>query len=311
MAAQGNGSNGGIGAAKTRLTRGDVAAGATIARAGKLAGNPYLPEVATVLEIIDETPTIKTFRLRFDDPEVQKNFSFAPGQVGQLGIFGVGEATFAISSKPSEKEFIQFSVMKAGEVTKALHNLSVGDKVGVRAPMGNGFPVEDWKGKRIIYVLGGIGSAALKATIEYTLEHRADYAGITILYGATHPTNFTYWYDVKEWQKRDDIELVLTIDRDCEGWQCDVGLVPSVLERMAPSPENTIAITCGPPIMIKFALISFEKLGFTPEQTYTTLEKRMKCGIGICGRCNVGPKYVCVDGPVFSLAELKELPDEL
>ena len=143
------------------------------------------------------------------------------------------------------------------------------------------------------------------------LEHRADYAGITILYGATHPTNFTYWYDVQEWQKRDDIELILTIDRECEGWQCDVGMVPTVLERMAPSPENTIAITCGPPIMIKFALISFEKLGFTPEQTYTTLEKRMKCGIGICGRCNVGPKYVCVDGPVFSLAELKELPNEL
>jgi sulfhydrogenase subunit gamma (sulfur reductase) len=297
--------------AKTRLTAADVKAGAGIPRAGKEAGNPYLPEVATVLEIIEETPTIKTFRMRFDDPEVQKNFTFSPGQVGQLGIFGVGEATFAISSKPSEKEFIQFSVMKAGEVTKALHNLSVGDKVGIRAPMGCGFPLEEWKGKKILYVLGGIGSAALKATIEYTLEHRADYAGVSILYGATHPTNFTYWYDVEEWQKRKDIELTLTIDKECEGWQCDVGLVPHVLERMAPDPKNTIAITCGPPIMIKFALMSFDKLGFTPEQTYTTLEKRMKCGIGICGRCNVGPKYVCVDGPVFSLAELNELPDEL
>jgi len=301
----------GNGAGKTRLTFDDVERGASTARAGKKAGNSYLPEIATVIEIIEETPTIKTFRMRFDDPEVQKNLSFVPGQVGQLGVFGVGESTFAISSKPSEKEFIQFSVMKAGEVTKALHNLSVGDKVGVRGPMGNGFPVEAWKGKRILYVLGGIGSAALKATMEYTLEHRADYAGVSILYGATHPTNFTYWYDVQEWQKRDDIELVLTIDRECDGWQCDIGMVPTVLERMAPSPENTIAITCGPPIMIKFALISFEKLGFTPEQTYTTLEKRMKCGIGICGRCNVGPKYVCVDGPVFSLAELKELPDEL
>jgi sulfhydrogenase subunit gamma (sulfur reductase) len=296
---------------KTRLTAVEVKAGAGIPRAGKLAGNPYLPEVATVVEIIDETPNIKTFRLRFDDPEVQKSFSFLPGQVGQLGIFGVGEATFAISSKASEKEFIQFSVMKAGEVTKALHNLSEGDKVGVRAPMGCGFPVEAWKGKKILYVLGGIGSAALKATIEYTLEHRADYAGISILYGATHPTNFTYWYDVQEWQKRKDIDLTLTIDKDCDGWQCDVGLVPHVLERMNPDPKNTIAITCGPPIMIKFALMSFEKLGFTPEQTLTTLEKRMKCGIGICGRCNVGPKYVCVDGPVFSLAELNELPDEL
>ena len=116
-----------------------------------------------------------------------------PGQVGQLGMFGVGESTFAITSKPSEKDFIQFSVMRAGEVTKALHNLSEGDKVGIRAPMGCGFPVEDWKGKKILFVMGGIGSAALKATIEYTLEHRADYAGVSILYGATHPTNFTYW----------------------------------------------------------------------------------------------------------------------
>jgi sulfhydrogenase subunit gamma (sulfur reductase) len=303
--------NGGSVQGKSRLTFADVVPNASTARAGKLGGNPYLPEVATVVQIIEETPNIKTLRMRFDDPVVRESFSFMPGQVGQLGVFGVGESTFAITSKPSDKEFIQFSVMKAGEVTKAIHNLSEGDKVGIRAPMGCGFPVEAWKGKRILYVMGGIGSAALKATIEYTLEHRADYAGISILYGATAPQNFTYQYDIEEWQKRSDIDLTLTIDRDCDGWQCDVGLVPTVLERMNPDPADTVAITCGPPIMIKFALISFAKLGFTPEQTYTTLEKRMKCGIGICGRCNVGPKYVCVDGPVFSLAELKELPDEL
>lgn len=297
--------------AKTCLTTADVIAGATIARAGKQAGNPYLPEIATVVEIIQETPNIKTFRLRFDDPEVMANFSFQPGQVGQLGIFGVGESTFAITSKPGEKRFIQFSVMRAGEVTKALHNLSVGDKVGIRAPMGCGFPVEQWKGKKILFVMGGIGSAALKATIEYTLEHRSDYASISILYGATAPQNFTYQEDIKVWQERPDINLTLTIDKECEGWQCDVGLVPTILEKMNPSPDNTIAVLCGPPIMIKFALMSFRKLGFSDDQTYTTLEKRMKCGIGICGRCNVGPKYVCVDGPVFSMAELAALPNEL
>ena len=296
---------------KTRLTAADVIASAPIARAGRRAGNPYLPEVATVVEIIEETPNIKTFRARFDDPAVMESFSFLPGQVGQLGVFGIGESTFAITSKPSEKDFIQFSVMRAGEVTKALHNLSEGDKVGIRAPMGCGFPVEAWKGKKILFVMGGIGSAALKATIEYTLEHRADYAGVSILYGATAPQNFTYQEDIKTWQERPDIDLTLTIDRECDGWQCDVGLVPHVLERMNPDPANTIAITCGPPIMIKFVLQGLQKLQFTDEQTYTTLEKRMKCGIGICGRCNVGPKYVCVDGPVFSLAELKELTDEL
>ena len=307
MASNGNGNS----QDKTRLTVADVVAGASTARAGKRAGNSYLPEIATVVQIIQETPNIKTFRMRFDDPEVMANLSFMPGQVGQLGVFGIGESTFAITSRTSEKEFIQFSVMRAGEVTRALHNLSEGDKVGIRAPMGCGFPVEQWKGKKILFVMGGIGSAALKATIEYTLEHRADYAGVSILYGATAPQNFTYQEDIKVWEQRPDVELTQTIDRECDGWQCDVGLVPAILEKMNPDPADTIAITCGPPIMIKFALMSFRKLGFTDEQTYTTLEKRMKCGIGICGRCNVGPKYVCVDGPVFSLAELGELPDEL
>ena len=132
-------------------------------------------------------PNIKTFRMKFDDPAVMESFSHEPGQVGQFGVFGVGESTFAITSKPGEKDYIQFSVMRAGEVTKAIHNLSVGDKVGIRAPMGCGFPVEQWKGKRILFVMGGIGSAALKATIEYCIEHIADYAGVSILYGATAP----------------------------------------------------------------------------------------------------------------------------
>ena len=286
-------------------------AGATTARAGTRAGNPYLPEIATVVEIMQETPNIKSFRVRFDDQEVMNAFSFEPGQVGQLGVFGVGEATFAINSSPSEKDYVQFSVMQAGEVTTALHDLSVGDKVGVRAPMGCGFPVDAWKGKSILYIMGGIGSAALRATINYTLEHRADYENITILYGARTPQNFTYKYDIEDWEARDDIDSVITVDREFAGWECDVGFVPAVLEEMAPKPANTIAITCGPPIMIKFVLQSLQKLQFADDQIYTTLEKRMKCGIGICGRCNIGPKYVCVDGPVFSMAELRELPDEM
>jgi sulfhydrogenase subunit gamma (sulfur reductase) len=296
---------------KTRLTAADVVAAASTARVGRLAGNPYLPETATVVKIIDETPTIKTFRMRYDDPVVREKFTFAPGQVGQLGIFGVGESTFAISSKPSEKEFIQFSVMKAGEVTKALHNLSEGDKVGIRAPMGCGFPVEAWKGKSILFVMGGIGAAALRATIFHVLEHRADYDRVTILYGARTPLDLTYKYDITRWESLKDVDTVITVDREFPGWSGRVGMVPMVLEEMAPKPHDTIAITCGPPIMIRFALQSLQKLEFPDEQVYTTLEKRMKCGIGVCGRCNLGPKYVCVDGPVFTLAELRGLPDEL
>ena len=277
--------------------------------------NRYIPQIAEIVSISEETAgerSVKTFRTVFKDQKVQAAFDARkPGQTCMVSVFGKGESMFAISSSPTMKGYLEFSVQRMGRVTEMLHEMQVGDEIGIRGPYGNGFPVEEWKGKKILFVMGGIGSAALKATIEYTLEHRADYAGVSILYGATHPTNFTYQYDIDDWQKRKDIDLTLTIDRDCEGWQCDVGLVPAVLEKMNPDPKNTIAITCGPPIMIKFALLSFEKLGFTPEQTYTTLEKRMKCGIGICGRCNVGPKYVCVDGPVFSLAELNELPDEL
>lgn len=299
------------GRGKTRLTFADVEVGASTARAGKRAGNPYLPQIASVIEIVQETPNIKSFRVRFDDEEAMRAFSFEPGQVGQLGVFGAGESTFAINSSASEKDYVQFSVMKAGEVTAALHELNVGDKVGVRAPMGCGFPVDAWKGKSILYVMGGIGSAALRATINYTLEHRADYDKISILYGARTPLDLTYKYNIVEWEARDDIDAVITVDREFPGWEGRVGFVPAVLEEMAPKPANTIAITCGPPIMIKFVLQSLQKLQFADDQIYTTLEKRMKCGIGICGRCNIGPRYVCVDGPVFSMAELRELPDEM
>jgi sulfhydrogenase subunit gamma (sulfur reductase) len=296
---------------KSRLTFADVIPGANQVRAGRLAENPYLPEIATVVDVIKETPNINSFRVRFDDPEVMENFSFEPGQVGQLGIFGIGESTFAINSSPSERAYVQFSVMKTGEVTTALHNLSVGEKVGVRAPMGCGFPVEAWKGKKILYIMGGIGSAALRATIAHTLEHRSDYEDVSILYGARSPEDLTYKYDIEAWEASKDVNAVITVDREFPGWDKKVGFVPAVLEEMNPRPANTIAITCGPPIMIKFVLQSLQKLQFEDEQIYTTLEKRMKCGIGICGRCNVGPKYVCVDGPVFCMAELRELPDEL
>ncbi|NLE74492.1 MAG: hydrogenase [Actinobacteria bacterium] len=296
---------------RRRLTFADVELGSSIARAARYAGNPYLPETATVVEIIQETPNIKSFRVRFDDEQVQAGFSFQPGQVGQLGVLGIGEATFAINSSPSEKEYLQFSVMQAGEVTIGLHCLSERDKVGVRAPMGRGFPVEEWKGKNLLYVMGGIGSAALRATILYTLEQRAEYQDITILYGARTPVDLTYQYDIDEWEARSDINTVITVDAPFPGWDGRVGFVPAVLEELAPAPANTVAVTCGPPIMIKFVLQALQKLGFADEQVYTTLEKRMKCGIGICGRCNLGPKYVCVDGPVFSLAELRDLPDEL
>lgn len=272
--------------------------------------NPYMPELATVTRIIEETPNIKSFQVVFNDKEKMKQFDFQPGQVGQLSIFGVGESTFVINSTPTRKEYLQFSVMKAGEVTAALHNLYEGDQVGVRAPLGNYFPYESMKGKNILFIGGGIGMAPLRTLILFMLDNRKDYKDITIIYGARTPADLCYKEDVKEWESRSDVNLILTVDAQFPGWDKRVGFVPTVLKEVAPKPDNTVAITCGPPIMIKFVLEGLAELKFPDDQIITTLEKRMKCGIGICGRCNIGHKYVCKDGPVFSLKQLKELPDE-
>ncbi len=273
--------------------------------------NPYLPEMATILETVQETPTIKTFRVRLDDPGRMQAFSFQPGQVGQLSVFGVGESTFVINSSPTRMDHLQFSVMRAGEVTTRLHGLAAGDKVGVRAPLGNHFPYESMRGKDIVFIGGGIGMAPLRTLLLFMLDNRADYGRISLLYGARSPEDMAFKTDLPEWSSRGDMTTVLTIDREAEGWEHRVGLIPNVLLEMAPSADNAVAVTCGPPIMIKFTLQALKKLGFADEQIYTTLEKRMKCGVGLCGRCNIGTKYVCVDGPVFSYAELRELPNEL
>jgi len=273
--------------------------------------NPYLPELGTVIKIIDETPNIKSFQVVLNDLEKMKSFSFEPGQVGQLSLFGAGESTFVINSPPTRMEYLQFSVMKAGEVTSALHDLAEGDQVGVRAPLGNWFPYEQMKGKKILFIGGGIGLAPLRTLILFMLDNRTDYGDITIIYGARTPNDLCYKDELKEWEARTDVNMILTVDNEFPGWDKRVGLVPNVLKEIAPSPENTVAITCGPPIMIKFTLQALSELKFNDEQIITTLEKRMKCGIGICGRCNIGSMYVCKDGPVFSLTQLKELPAEL
>jgi NAD(P)H-flavin reductase len=273
--------------------------------------NPYLPELATVTKVVTETPTIKSFQVVLNDPEKMKSFFFEPGQVGQLSVFGSGESTFVINSPPTRMEYLQFSVMKAGEVTAMIHELAEGDPVGVRAPLGNWFPYEQMKGKKILFIGGGIGLAPLRTLILFMLDNRADYDDITIIYGARTPPDLCYKDELKEWEERSDVNLILTVDAEFPGWDKRIGFVPTVLNEVAPSPDNTVAITCGPPIMIKFVLQGLSALKFRDDQIITTLEKRMKCGVGICGRCNIGGKYVCKDGPVFSLSELKELPPEL
>ena len=273
--------------------------------------NPYLPELGTIVETIQETHNIMTFRVVLDGDSRMQDFSFEPGQVGQLSVFGTGEATFVINSPPTRKEYLQFSVMRAGEVTTKLHSLTKGDRIGVRAPLGNYFPYESMKGKDILIVGGGIGMAPLRTLLLFMLDNRDDYGRIQLLYGARSPRDMAFSYELPDWLERKDLETVLTIDNEAEGWEHRVGLIPNVLLEMAPTPHNAIAVTCGPPIMIKFTLQALKKLGFEDNQIITTLEKRMKCGIGLCGRCNIGTSYVCVDGPVFSYEELRALPNEL
>ena len=274
-------------------------------------GNPYLPMTATVAEVIQETGNIRTLRVVLDDAEAMKNFTYEPGQVGQLSVFGSGESTFVINSPPSQKNYLQFSVMQAGEVTAAIHRLSPGDKVGVRAPLGNYFPYNDWKGKDVFFVGGGIGMAPIRTIMMHVLENRKDYGKVSLLYGARTPRDMAFSYETEDWLRRDDLDCTLCIDAPFEGWEHKVGLIPNVLTELNPDPKNCVAVLCGPPIMIKFTVQALEKLNFAPENIVTTLEKRMKCGVGICGRCNIGGRYVCVDGPVFTWKELQELPPEM
>lgn len=273
--------------------------------------NVYLPDMATIIETVQETPNIKTFRVRLDNQDRMAAFRFEPGQVGQLSVFGTGESTFVINSPPTRMDYLQFSVMRAGEVTTKLHSLEAGDKVGVRAPLGNHFPYESMKGKDIVFVGGGIGMAPLRTLMLFMLDNRKDYGSITLLYGARSPEDMAFKEELPEWLSRKDMNTVLTIDREAQGWEHRVGLIPNVLREIGPKPKKSVAVTCGPPIMIKFTLQALKELGFGDDQIVTTLEKRMKCGVGLCGRCNIGEKYVCVDGPVFTYAELKGLPNEL
>ena len=274
-------------------------------------GNPYKPMPATVAEVIRETGNITTLRVILDNAEDMKSFRHEPGQVGQLSVFGAGEATFVINSPPSMKDYLQFSVMQAGEVTAAIHRLSPGDKVGVRAPLGNFFPYNDWKGKDVFFVGGGIGMAPIRTIMLHLLERKADYGKISLLYGARTPRDMAFSYELEDWLRRPDLDCTLCINAPFEGWEHKVGLIPNVLLELNPDPANCVAVLCGPPVMIKFTVQALQKLNFAPENIVTTLEKRMKCGIGICGRCNIGGRYVCVDGPVFTWKELQELPPEL
>lgn len=268
--------------------------------------NIYLPQLAEIIDIKQETPDIKTFRLRFKDKAIEDSFSYTPGQFVESSVFGEGETPFCISNSPTRKNYIECSVKRMGKVTQALHELDVGDTIGIRGPYGNGFPLEGLRGKNLLFVAGGIGLAPLRSLINYCLDNRDDFGTITIVNGAKTSKDLVYKSEYQAWEKAKDTHLHLTIDCQEDDWSCMVGVVPKVLEQLKPTCQDSVAIVCGPPIMIRFTMPVLLKLGFCKEAIITTLEMKMKCGLGKCGRCNIGHLYICKDGPVFSLAQLKD-----
>ncbi len=268
-----------------------------------------IPKVGVITDIRKDTPDVKTFRVVGTDGK--KLFQHMPGQCAMVSVPGVGECMFSITSSPTNQEYMEFSIKKCGCVTEVLHALEVGQQITVRGPYGRNFPVEeDFKGKDLLFIAGGIGLAPLRSVINYVRHYPANYGKVVIVYRARSKDDLGDIEEIQtEWVNEPNMEVYLTIDRPQEGWDGHVGFVPAYVKELGLDPNMT-AVLCGPPIMIKFTLAGLLELGFDKSRVYTTLELRMKCGVGKCGRCNVGDKFVCKDGPVFRMTELDELPDE-
>lgn len=276
--------------------------------------NPYIPHRAIITDVRPETAgerPINTYTVVFKDDKTWEVFKNRPGQCAMVGVLGVGESMISICSSPTRKGYLQFSIMKMGKVTSAIHELEAGDEITIRGPYGNSFPVDEWRGKNILTIGGGIGQAPLRPIIQYVSDQRTAYRSLQIIYGARSSADLVFLQELRDMQRENSVRINLSIDNPEEGWDGFVGFVPAYLMELKPSPENTVAITCGPPIMIRFVIENLLKLGFSDEQIYTTLENRMKCGIGKCGKCNVGSLYVCKDGPVFCYSVLKTLPPDM
>ncbi len=278
--------------------------------------NPYLPYPIRIDDIIVESEdrSLKTFKFVFLDPKDEEKFSYQAGQFAEISIPGQGEIPIGLASSPVEKGFIAFTINRAGKVTSHLHNMKVGDILGVRGPLGNPYPWDTMKGKNLLFIGGGFAFTTLRSSVVYLLhpDNRDKYGAIDVVYGSRSPGMLLYLDELKAWEARDDINMHITVDgTDDPDWKYNVGFVPPVAEEKAPKSEgDTYAIVCGPPIMIKFTLPVLEKLGYDHDHIILSLENRMKCGIGMCGRCGIGEQLVCKDGPVFTLAEVNNTPKE-
>jgi len=282
--------------------------------------NPYRPHLLRIAHTRDETSDVRTLQLEFVDEESVAGFpGWGPGQFGEFTVFGEGECVFAISNEPwhpGEGECttptIECTFRAIGKVTHALWSLGVGDTIGFRGPYGNHFPVQEWKGRDLVFLGGGIGMAALRSSLHEVLHRKDEFGEVVILNGARTVADLVYTGEMEEWNAIDGVRVVRTVDPggETDDWNGEVGVIPTVFEGLGLPPDDRVVIACGPPIMLHYLFLSLEKLGYRPDQVMTTLENRMKCGIGLCGRCNVGPFFVCRDGPVVTWEELNALPKD-
>lgn len=278
--------------------------------------NPYKPYPVRInsIKTATEDNSLKTFEFVFLKKSDEEKFSFMPGQFAELSIPGKGEIPIGIASSPTEKGGVKFTIFKTGVVTSHLHNMKVGDIMGIRGPLGNWYPWERLEGKNIVIIGGGFAFTTLRSSIVYMLSpgNRSRFGSIDVVYGARAPGMLLYRDELFEWERRDDLNMHITVDATDEpDWKYNIGFVPSIVGEKAPRADSmTSCIVCGPPVMIKFTLPVLTELGYTENQIIMSLENRMKCGIGMCGHCNIGKELVCKDGPVFTLDELNRTPRE-
>ena len=272
----------------------------------------YQPDLMEVLDVRQQTADVKSVRVRFRDEARSQDFHFRVGQFGMFSLFGYGESTFNICSSSNWKDFIEFCFRRTGRVTEALWSLEKNDTIGFRGPYGNAYPMDKWVGKNLIFIGGGIAMPPLRCAIWYALENREQFGDITIVYGARKVHDLVFRQELDRWAEYDGVRVVRCVDPGGEtpDWKGEVGFVPAVTERAQIPAENAVALVIGPPVMIKFTLPVLAKMGLADRDIYTSLENRMKCGVGKCGRCNCGPVYVCKEGPVFTLEQLKLLPSD-
>ena len=269
--------------------------------------NVFLPHEAVIKDIIEENSTIKTYIVEFTDREFNSGFTYMPGQFVMLSVPDQGEAPISISSPPTRPGAIHLSVRKAGRLTSALHDMTAGQYIGIRGPYGRPFPMQELQGRDLLFVAGGIGLAPLRSVISFCLDSQGDYGAITLLYGSRTPLDIAFQADIDSWQASSSVDLRLSVDVAEPGWDGHVGLVTTLLDDIHINGENTSALLCGPPVMIDVVTEKLEVMGLSPENIITTMERNMKCGVGLCGHCHMEGVLVCKDGPVFSAAELKQI----